>query len=108
MASARSLLATIAIVALGLSVVPSSAWAAHEVTPARVDGEDRFDTAVNLARLQFPDGAATAVVATGAQFPDALAGTALTGAADAPCCSSVGRGSRGDRDGAGGPRSGEH
>lgn len=84
MESARALLATLAMVAMVLVIAPLPALAVHEVTPARVSGEDRFDTAASLARLEFPNGAATAVVATGEQFPDALAGTALTGAADAP------------------------
>jgi putative cell wall-binding protein len=73
-----------ALVALALVVPPHPALAAHDVVPARVSGADRFATAAEVARLQFPDGTSTAIVATGETFPDALAGASLAGAADAP------------------------
>lgn len=84
MPPARHVHVTMMVAAVMLMVVPAPALAAHDVTSARVEGDDRFDTAARLAQLQFPDGAATAVVATGEGFADALAGTALTGAVDAP------------------------
>lgn len=84
MTPARTLAVTMATAAVLSGLVAPPALADHDVTAARVAGDDRFATAVRLAKLQFPDGTSTAVVATGEGFPDALAGTALTGAADAP------------------------
>lgn len=57
--------------AVGLATLsPSGAGA----TPAsRVAGSDRYATAAQLSRSQFPAGVPVAVVVTGADFPDALA-----------------------------------
>lgn len=79
----RVLLA-VSLVTGWLVAVAAPAQATHDVTPARVAGADRYDTAADVARLQFPDGADNAVIATGEEFADGLAGTALSGAADAP------------------------
>ncbi|MBS3974665.1 MAG: cell wall-binding repeat-containing protein [Actinobacteria bacterium] len=54
-----------------------------------VEGDTRFDTAVDASVEAFPDGldpagARTVVIATGRDFPDALGGTALAGALDGP------------------------
>lgn len=76
------LLITALIGALVVPLVP--AFAAHDVAPARVAGDTRFETAAEVARLQFPQGTSTAIVATSVTFPDALAGASLAGAADAP------------------------
>ncbi len=54
-----------------------------EVTPARVAGEDRFETAANIATLTF-DAASTAVLAAGESFPDALAASFAAGSVDGP------------------------
>lgn len=48
------------------------------VTAARVQGENRFDTAARIAGLTF-DQARVAVVVTGRDFPDALAGSFAAG-----------------------------
>lgn len=73
------------VTVLAAALAPTApAFGSHDVTPARVAGEDRFETAAEVARLQFPGGASTAVIATGKEFPDALSGTGLAGAADAP------------------------
>lgn len=72
----------VAVATVLLGVGPATA--VHDVTPARVAGADRYETAAQLATLTFPAGVDTAVVATGADYPDALAGASLTGAADAP------------------------
>ena len=58
----------------------------NEVVPVRVDGVDRFKTAVEASRLAFPeDGMCeTAVIASGRNFPDALGGSALAGALYGP------------------------
>lgn len=70
--------------AMAMALLGTPATAVHDVTPARVAGEDRFETAARLAMLEFPQGSDTAVIATGTDFPDALVGTSLAGAADAP------------------------
>ncbi len=51
---------------------------------ARVQGPDRYATAVQASRSAFPDGADVVVLASGADFPDALAAAGLAGAYDAP------------------------
>jgi len=58
----------------------------NEVVPVRVDGVDRFKTAVEASRLAFPeDGMCeTAIIASGRNFPDALGGSALAGALYGP------------------------
>ncbi|MBW3620446.1 MAG: cell wall-binding repeat-containing protein [Actinobacteria bacterium] len=78
----RLVLAVLAGLTLVVPLAP--ALAAHDVVPARVAGETRFETAAEVARLQFPQGTSTAIVATSVTFPDALAGASLAGAADAP------------------------
>lgn len=74
--------AVLAVVA-GLIVTPS-AWASHEVQPARVSGGTRADTAANVADLAYPDGTDTAFLARDDGFADALAAAALAGFEDAP------------------------
>ena len=87
-ASPRPVLVAVSVVTATVAAlmvaISSPASASHEVTPARVAGEDRYETAAEVARLEFPQGANTAVLATGEAFPDALAGAGLTGAANAP------------------------
>ena len=52
----------------------------HDVAPARVDGANRYDTAAQLADLEF-DAAADAFLASGEDFPDALAVSYAAGGA---------------------------
>jgi putative cell wall-binding protein len=47
-------------------------------------GDNRFQTAAQLALLAHPDGADTVLLATGADFADALAAAPLAAAEDAP------------------------
>lgn len=47
-------------------------------------GDDRFQTAAELARLAHPDGADTVLLATGADFADALAAAPLAATEGAP------------------------
>lgn len=49
-----------------------------------VQGDTRFDTAVEASKIAFPSGASTVVIATGRNWPDALGGAALAGAVDGP------------------------
>jgi len=51
---------------------------------ARIQGADRYLTAVRASQAAFPHGADTVIVASGANFPDALAAAGLAGAYDAP------------------------
>jgi putative cell wall-binding protein/photosystem II stability/assembly factor-like uncharacterized protein len=49
-----------------------------------IEGANRYETAVEAAKLAFPSGADTVVIATGANWPDALGGAALAGFEGAP------------------------
>lgn len=82
--SARIVLLTALALVVPLLLPLQPASGAHGVVPARVSGADRYATAAEVARLQFPQGTRTAIVTTGEAFPDALAGASLAGAADAP------------------------
>lgn len=54
-----------------------------DVATSRLAGEDRFETAAEIARDKFSDtGASRVIVATGEDFPDALAANYLAGQAD--------------------------
>ncbi|MFK3960760.1 cell wall-binding repeat-containing protein [Pseudalkalibacillus hwajinpoensis] len=50
----------------------------------RISGDDRYETAIEIARAGWPDGADNVVLATGTAFPDALAGAPLAFQMDAP------------------------
>ncbi len=56
---------------------------AADVTPARVQGSNRFETAAEIARLTFAK-ADTAVLVTGGDYPDALAGSFAAGVVNGP------------------------
>ncbi len=49
-----------------------------------VQGDSRYETAVETCKLAFPSGASTVVIATGRDWPDALGGAALAGAVNGP------------------------
>lgn len=53
--------------------------AATGVTPRRIAGADRYDTASQIARDGWPDGTPSTYLATGRSFPDALSGAAAAG-----------------------------
>lgn len=55
-------------------------------------GETRYETAAELARLGWPDGADTVLLASGENWPDALAATPLSRALDAPLLLTAGAG----------------
>lgn len=65
-----------ALTASGL-VLAVPAAAVPDVQSERIAGDDRFETAADIALAGFPDGSAQVVVASGRAFPDALAGAAL-------------------------------
>ncbi|TDB39490.1 MAG: hypothetical protein D9V44_00530 [Actinobacteria bacterium] len=58
-------------------------WAIARAS-TRLQGADRYDTAVQASRSTFPEGADVVVLASGADFPDALSAAGLAGAYDAP------------------------
>lgn len=62
---------------------PAAAQEEEGVTPARVSGGNRYETAAAVAELTF-DEADDAVVATGEDFPDALAASYAAGSIDGP------------------------
>lgn len=72
-----------AALTLTLLPVPAEAQEDGGVTPARVQGNDRFDTAARIAGLTF-DQARVAVVVTGRGFADALAGSFAAGRLNGP------------------------
>lgn len=65
-----------ALTAMGLTAVPQ-AGAVEDVTTERIAGDDRFETAAEIAAEAFPTGSDTVLVASGRAFADALAGAAL-------------------------------
>lgn len=74
-ASIPRLLVLLWVATLGLALLPTTVEAQSGeggVTPARVAGTDRFETAARIANLTY-DQADVAVVVTGRKFPDALA-----------------------------------
>ena len=50
----------------------------------RLSGENRYDTAIDISKDGWQDGADTVVISRGYQFPDALAGAPLAYKLDAP------------------------
>lgn len=75
---------TMIALALATLLATGTPAAAQEVTPARADGANRYDTAATaMTDVAYTNGTSTAVVATGTSFPDALAAAALAGQADA-------------------------
>ncbi|MDI6691948.1 MAG: cell wall-binding repeat-containing protein [Anaerosomatales bacterium] len=50
----------------------------------RVQGANRYETAVAASRAAFPDGASAAVIVSGEDWPDALSASSLAGALGGP------------------------
>lgn len=84
----RSLVATSAAallaLALMLALAPTGVSAQESVTPARVAGDDRIDTAAEVALVTYPVGATVALLARADDYPDAMASASLAGQVDAP------------------------
>lgn len=73
----------VALAAGGLALVQP----ARAITPtetSRLEGADRYETAVAVANDTFPEGADNVILATGEDFADALASSGMAGALDAP------------------------
>ncbi|MHA7138111.1 cell wall-binding repeat-containing protein [Rossellomorea arthrocnemi] len=62
----------------------ATAQAQDDYNSYRISGETRYETAVEIAKKGWKDGAATVVLARGDNFPDALAGAPLAKKLDAP------------------------
>ncbi len=61
------------------------AFATYVAPPIdRLDGPDRYATAVTISEFNYPADVPVVYIATGTNFPDALAGAAAAGHADAP------------------------
>lgn len=76
--------ATAAAAAVGLTAAPLAAHAIGGIVD-RLSGADRYETAVDVAQLGFPQGGAPAVVlAQGNEYADALAGGPLAADRNAP------------------------
>ena len=74
-----------AVFLLSLSLAAPAAHADPEVTSARIDGADRYDTAALTAEMTFSaEDTTTALVARADDFADALAGAAAAGGELAP------------------------
>ena len=60
---------------------------AHAKQITRIEGETRYETAVEISKQAFPNGTSTVVLVTGEDFPDALAGAPLAFKLNAPILS---------------------
>lgn len=75
----------VAVVTVGvLWALSGVAGAFHGQQTSRTAGDDRVETAAEVARAAHPDGAANAVIAPAGDFPDALAAAPLTRNPDGP------------------------
>lgn len=83
--SVRPVTALLGVLALLLvGVVAAEPVQAQDVTPARIEGQTRVDTAAEVAVLTYPQGAEAAVVGRADDYPDTLAAASLAGQAEAP------------------------
>lgn len=55
-----------------------------EADVEQLEGESRYDTAVEISRAGWPTNSENVVIATGERFPDALGGSALAGGLSGP------------------------
>jgi putative cell wall-binding protein/glucose/arabinose dehydrogenase len=75
-----------ALLALAVALVAVLPAVTAEAAPTarRISGADRYETAANVSRDSFPNGAPVAYVATGVDFPDALAAAPVAKAEGGP------------------------
>ncbi|MBT2693695.1 cell wall-binding repeat-containing protein [Bacillus sp. ISL-55] len=57
---------------------------AQENNVLRIQGKNRYDTAIEISKSTFPEGTDTVVLVTGTDFPDALSGAPLAFMYNAP------------------------
>lgn len=72
------------LLALALLVAVATTATAQDATAARVDGDDRVDTAAEVAVTTYSLGTDVALLARSDDYPDAMASAALAGQVDAP------------------------
>ncbi|MBT2686005.1 cell wall-binding repeat-containing protein [Bacillus sp. ISL-37] len=71
------------LISLFLLLIPQISFAA-DYSNNRIAGPGRYDTAVEISKKGWPNGAETIVLARGDMFPDALAGSPLAYKLNAP------------------------
>lgn len=64
------------------AIYPTFVWT--ETPNVRLGGVNRFETAVEISKHSYPQGASIAILVTGRNFPDALSAAALAAKLDAP------------------------
>ena len=70
---------------LGDDITGPNIWGVHlEPMYSTLQGDDRFETAVQSSRKAFPAECDTVVIATGFNWPDALVSSALAGGVNGP------------------------
>lgn len=79
-----SALLAIAVMLAATLFTAAPAAADHDVTPARLHGDDRFATAAAIAEFDHPNGSGVALLANGMGFADALAASPLSRSTIAP------------------------
>ncbi len=83
MKKALGLLST--VILAGSLLAPAASAATTDTEIMRIEGADRYETAVKIAKVDYEKGDTPEVVfATGLDFPDALAGAPLAYEMDAP------------------------
>lgn len=86
MRKTKKTLASVAIVGMALSMLPAQVFAATTPTTSRLSGADRYQTAVQVAQQEYPNGATNAVLSAGANanLVDALTAAPLAAQLKAP------------------------
>lgn len=79
----RKVLAVVVILAMVLPGIGQAASLSAEES-IRIEGSNRYKTAVAASKIAYKDGADTVVLATGEVFADALTGTVLAAKENAP------------------------
>jgi putative cell wall-binding protein len=70
---------------LGDDITGPNIWGVHlEPMYSTLQGDDRFETAVQSSRKAFPTECDTVIIATGFNWPDALVSSALAGGVNGP------------------------
>jgi putative cell wall-binding protein/peptidoglycan/xylan/chitin deacetylase (PgdA/CDA1 family) len=67
-----------------VSFISENHVTAQENNVLRIQGKNRYDTAIEISKSTFPEGTDTVVLVTGTDFPDALSGAPLAFMYNAP------------------------
>jgi len=68
----------------GTPVLHSVSLVQQRTDLVRIQGVDRYQTAIEISKRGYPEGADAVIIVTGSAWPDALSGGALSGAVGAP------------------------